>query len=163
MPTGTSHLAKLAKAGDMLFSGERFCQYAAICYRRAKRSEGYEVLVVSARHSGRWVVPRGWPMEGKAPHQVAEREALEEAGVKGKAHKKPIGRYTYAKQIEDGRIVPCIVEVFSVKIAKVVKNFKEHGQRERRWVSFAEAQNLVEEPELRGLIIKLGASLTQKE
>lgn len=159
MSTGSSYLSKLAQAGDMLFSSERRQQYAAICYRQSKAADGYEMLVVTGRTSGRWVLPRGWPMEGKAPHQVAEREAFEEAGIKGKADKQPIGHYTYAKQIGDGRVVPCLVEIYAVKVEKIVKNYKEHGQRQRRWVSFTEAQNLVEEPELRGLIMQFGTSL----
>ena len=163
MSTGSSYLSKLAQAGDMLFGKEQRRQFAAICYRRSKTADGYEVLVVTGRNSGRWVLPRGWPMEGKAPHQVAEREAFEEAGIKGKAGKQPVGHYTYAKQIGDGRVAPCMVEVYAVKVDKIVKRYKEHGQRQRRWASFAEAQNLVEEPELQGLIMKFGASLTRSK
>jgi len=159
MPTGSSYLSKLAQAGDLLFGREPLRQFAAICYRRSTTADGYEVLVMTGRHSGRWVMPRGWPMEGKAPHKVAEREALEEAGIKGKAERPPIGHYTYAKQIGDGRVAPCMVEVYAVKVERIVRNFKEHGQRERRWVSFAVAQNLVEEPELRGLIMQFGMRL----
>jgi 8-oxo-dGTP pyrophosphatase MutT (NUDIX family) len=161
MSIGSSYLSKLAQAGDMLFANDQHRQYAAICYRRRKTGDGYEVLIVTGRNSGRWVMPRGWPMEGKAPHAVAEREAFEEAGIKGKADKQPLGHYTYAKQVGDGRVVPCLVEVYAVKVEKTLKNYKEHGQRDRRWVSFTEAQNLVEEPELRGLLMNFGASLAQ--
>ena len=52
-----------------------------------------------------------------------------------------------------------MVEVFAIQVEKVVKNYKEQGQRERRWVSFTEAQNLVDEPELRGLILKFAITL----
>jgi 8-oxo-dGTP pyrophosphatase MutT (NUDIX family) len=159
MTKATSHLQKLAQAGDLLFSGPRHRQYAAICYRRAKASDVFEMLVVAGRNSGRWMLPRGWPMEGKQPHQVAEREALEEAGIKGKADKKPIGYYTYPKQLDDGRIAPCMVEVFAIKVDRIAKNFKEQGQRQRQWLSFTEAQNLIEEPELRSLIIRFGTTL----
>lgn len=161
MSTSSSYLSKLAQAGDMLFGKEQRRQFAAVCYRRSASADDYEVLVVTGRNSGRWVVPRGWPMEGKAPHEVAEREAFEEAGIKGKADKQPIGLYTYAKQIGDGRVAPCMVEVYAVKVEKIVKKYKEQGQRQRRWVSFAEAQNLVEEPELRGLLMNFGASLVR--
>ena len=159
MTNRTSHLQKLAQAGDLLFGGARLLQYAAICYRRDKSRDAFEMLVVTGRKSGRWVLPRGWPMEGRAPHQVAEREAFEEAGIKGKAEKKPIGYYTYAKHLDDGRIAPCMVEVFAVKIDKIVKNYREQGQRQRRWVSFTEAQNLVDEPELQSLLLKFEAAL----
>lgn len=159
MTSGTSHLQKLAQAGELLFAGDRRLQYAAICYRREMPAGTLEMLVVTGRKSGRWVLPRGWPMEGRAPHRVAEREALEEAGIKGKADKKAVGCYTYAKHLDDGRVAPCMVEVFAVKVDKIVKKYREQGMRERRWVSFIEAQNLVDEPELRSLILKVGTSL----
>ena len=52
-----------------------------------------------------------------------------------------------------------MVEVFAVKIDKIVKNYREQGQRQRRWVSFTEAQNLVDEPELQSLLLKFEAAL----
>lgn len=161
--SGSSHLSKLAQAGDLLFGGEKRLQYAAICYRSSKTAHGYEVLIVTGRNSGRWILPRGWPIAGKAPHQVAEREAFEEAGIKGKAEKQPIGHYTYAKQLGDGRVAPCMVEVYAIKVDKIVKDYKEHGQRQRRWVSLIEAQNLVEEPELQSLFIRFGALLAERK
>ena len=152
-----TYLSRLAQAGDLLFAKERRQQFAAICYRKA--GNGCEVLLVTTRGSGRWVVPKGWPIRDKAPQEVAEQEAFEEAGVKGKAGWKPVGHYTYAKQLQDGRIAPCLVEVYAVKVEKVARKFKEHGQRERRWVSFTDAPNLVVEPDVRGLIMPLAAIL----
>jgi hypothetical protein len=40
-----------------------------------------------------------------------------------------------------------MVEFYAVKAEKVVKNYKVHGQRQRREVSFVEVQSLVDEPE----------------
>lgn len=153
------HLQQLAQAGELLFSGEVPKQYAAICYRHDIASEDVVMLLVTGRKSGKWILPRGWPMEGRSPREVAEREAFEEAGVAGKARKKSVGCYTYPKRFDDGRIVPCLVEVFGVRVDKIAKNYKEKGQRQRKWVSFTEAQNLVEEPELRSLIIAFGQTL----
>jgi 8-oxo-dGTP pyrophosphatase MutT (NUDIX family) len=148
--------AELAQAGD---GKEPRQQFGAICWRAVKPGNGYEMLLVTTRGTGRWVVPKGWPIKDKAPYKAAEQEALEEAGVRGKADRRPVGTYTYAKQLPDGRVVPCMVEVYAIKVDKLVRNFKEQGQRERKWVSFAEAESLVEEPDLRGLIIRLDAKL----
>lgn len=51
-------------------------QCAAICYRRIfKGSDEIEVLLITSRDSGRWVIPKGWPMRKKKLHQVARQEA----------------------------------------------------------------------------------------
>lgn len=84
MTDATSHLRKPAVTGDLLFSGPRHLQYAAICYRLAKTGNAFEILVVTGRDSGRWMLPRGWPIEGRRPYQVAEREAFEEAGSRAR-------------------------------------------------------------------------------
>ncbi|WP_375337303.1 NUDIX domain-containing protein [Rhizobium binae] len=47
-----------------------------------------EVLLITSHESGPWTIPKGWPITQLAPHQVAEREAWEEAGVRGKAKKR---------------------------------------------------------------------------
>ena len=40
-----------------------------------------EVLLITSRDTGRWIIPKGWPMIGRKAHRAAEREAFEEAGV----------------------------------------------------------------------------------
>ena len=52
-------------------------QFAAICFRLRKKNGDLEVLLMTSRDTGRWVIPKGWPMEGKKAHAVAEREAYE--------------------------------------------------------------------------------------
>lgn len=51
-------------------------------------------------------------MKKKKPYEAAEIEAWEEVGVRGVARKKPVGRYTYLKWLENGHVAPCVVEVF---------------------------------------------------
>ena len=56
--------------------------------------DGIEVLLVTSRHGGRWLLPKGWP-EGREPFaSAAAREACEEAGVVGTVHHQAIGQYT---------------------------------------------------------------------
>ena len=57
-------------------------QYAALCYR-FRKDNTLEILLITSRDTGRWVIPKGWPMKGKRAHEVAAGEAYEEAGVKG--------------------------------------------------------------------------------
>ena len=51
-------------------------QIGAICYRTNEMG-AVEVLLITTRDSGRWTIPKGWPIENLKPHQAAEREAWE--------------------------------------------------------------------------------------
>jgi len=146
-------LQQLAQMPEKLFSGEFRLQYAALCYRPAADGKAVEVLVITSRDSGRWVIPKGWPMKKKKPFEAAEIEAWQEAGIRGKAKKKPIGRYTYLKWLDDGDVAPCTVEVFAVEVTEIEQDFKERGQRVLDWVSPAEAAHRVREVELKSIII----------
>lgn len=146
-------LAELAQQPDTLFRAPFRMQYAALCYRRG--FEGVEVLLVTTRASGRWIIPKGWPIDDKPPHKVAAQEAFEEAGVLGKAKRKPFGRYTYLKTLADGQRVPCLVQVHLVKFAEELPRFREAGERRVEWVSCIEAARRICEPELKGLMLAL--------
>jgi 8-oxo-dGTP pyrophosphatase MutT (NUDIX family) len=128
-------------------------QYAALCYRFKKKTGELEMLLMTSRDTGRWVIPKGWPMNGKCSHEVAAREALEEAGVRGTIEKETLGSYTYAKVLKDGLTVSCKVQVYVLEVSELAKNFKEKGERTLEWVSCDEAVKRVREPELRDLFL----------
>ena len=148
-----SFLSELASHAEELLHGQVHEQYAAICYRKVSECEDAEMLLVTSRESGRWVVPKGWPIKGKKPYEVAAIEAYEEAGVRGKVKKKPFGYFTYLKQLADGNRVPCIVGLHLLEVDQTLQDFPERGQRRVEWVSFIEAANRVHEPELKGLLL----------
>ena len=56
-------------------------QHAAICVRRD--ADGDKVLLVTSMDTGRWIPPKGHPEPGLSGGEVAQAEALEEAGVIG--------------------------------------------------------------------------------
>lgn len=91
-------------------------QYAALCYRLARKTNALEILVITSRDTGRWVIPKGWPMQGKQAHEVAEREAYEEAGVKGKVQRAAIGAYVYQKRKDHGLEISCKVQVHALEV-----------------------------------------------
>lgn len=136
-------------------------QYAALCYRTKKNGEP-EVLVATSRDTGRWVIPKGWPMENRKSHQVAEQEAFEEVGVKGKAEKAAFGFYHYNKGLDNGLKVPVRVQVHLLKVEDCVKNFKEKGARRIEWVSCQEAAERVNEPELKILMLQFSERMRPK-
>ena len=125
-------------------------QYAALCYRVVNGK--VQVLLVTSRGTGRWIVPKGWPMAKKSPHEAALIEAEEEAGVVGKVKDKPLGLYTYYKQMDDGRSVPCVGTLFPVKVKRLLSDYPEVGQRNRKWFSRKKAAKRVAEPDLAHLI-----------
>ena len=121
-------------------------QFAALCYRMHEGE--VQVLLVTARQSGRWIIPKGWPMDGKTPDESALAEAWEEAGVKGKVMGGSLGLFSYHKEIDDKREMPCVAMVYPVKVKSLVKKFPESGQRKRKWFSPVKAASKVYEPEL---------------
>jgi len=137
-------------------------QYGAICYRVKKKSGDVEVLLLTSRDTGRWVIPKGWPMNGKCAHEVAAQEALEEAGVRGTVETETLGAYTYPKMLRDGVQVICKVQVYALEVTDMAKNFKEKGERTIEWVSFDEAAGRVHEPELRHLLLAFKQKMTDR-
>lgn len=134
----------------LLVRPSRF-QVAALCYRHG--ANGIEVLVVTSKHTGRWILPKGWPMEGYGAAGVAAQEAWEEAGVDsvvGDAAK--IGRYHYTKRLRGGVPVATAVDVYAVEVSHIADEYPEADLRERRWLPAAEAAAAVDEPELRQIL-----------
>src|SRR6476660_3393250 len=52
-------------------------------------------MLVTSRETRRWIIPKGWPHKGKAPHDSAAREAFEEARVVGAVGKRAVGSFPY--------------------------------------------------------------------
>jgi 8-oxo-dGTP pyrophosphatase MutT (NUDIX family) len=147
-------LSGIAESVQLLFRRPRRGQFAALCYRLPDGQGTPEILVLTSRDTGRWVIPKGWPMGSKPGYDVAEQEALEEAGVVGEAELEPAGSYCYEKTISEGFAVPCQVQVYPVKVTAQLAEFKEKGKRKIEWVSPTVAESRVREPQLKRLIHK---------
>ncbi|HTO34076.1 MAG TPA: NUDIX hydrolase [Pararhizobium sp.] len=148
-----SILNRIAANLRLMFRRPVRMQCAALCYRFKKKSAAPELLLITSRDTGRWVIPKGWPMEGKLCHEAAAREAYEEAGVKGEAGAERIGFYMYDKGMHHGLKVQCIVQVYPIVVLDMLKNFPEKGSRKIEWVTFDEAAKRVAEPMLKDLIL----------
>lgn len=127
-------------------------QVAALPVR--KSAAGTEVLLITSRETRRWIIPKGWPMKGRKDAQAAAQEALEEAGVRGKVHKRPIGAYTYQKRLT-GSVEACRVMVYVLEVDKLLASWKEKDQRRREWFSPASAADKVSEPQLATIILSI--------
>lgn len=121
-------------------------QFAALCYRVVKGK--VEVLLVTSRRSKRWIIPKGWPMDGKTPVECAVTEAWEEAGVIGKGFNKSLGLFSYQKVVEEEGELPCVAMVYPVKVKELARKYPERSERKRKWLSPKRAAERVDEPEL---------------
>jgi 8-oxo-dGTP pyrophosphatase MutT (NUDIX family) len=128
----------------------RRLQVAALCWRRSKK--GLRILLITSRDTGRWVLPKGWPMRNRTEAEAAAREAFEEAGLRGEVGKRSIGIYTYQKSLGAGRSIPVVVRLFPLETRELLREYPESGQRRVRWFSPEKAAQRVAEPELRQLI-----------
>jgi 8-oxo-dGTP pyrophosphatase MutT (NUDIX family) len=102
------------------------------------------------------MIPKGWPISGLKPRKVAEREAWEEAGVIGRAKKKPFGKFLYDKLMQDGSGARPVVAVFLLEVRRSRKRFPEMAQRASVWLTPSEAARRVDEPDLERLLLKFG-------
>lgn len=124
-------------------------QFAALCYRF--KDDKLQICLVTSRRSGRWIVPKGWPMDGETPADAAATEAFEEAGLRGKVDNRPIGVFSYYKVLSKDEL-PCIAVVYPLRVKKVVNNWPERKERRRKWFSRKRAAALVDDVELRAII-----------
>lgn len=116
------------------------------------------VVLVTARKSKRWIIPKGIVEKDMSPEDSAAKEAYEEAGVIGAVGKKELGCYSYPKW---GGI--CTVRVYPLYVEKLLDEWEEMHIRRRRVVSVREAVEMVDHDELAGIILAFFAGLKKKK
>ena|SRR5437870_9861162 len=115
-----------------------------------------QVLLMTSRDTGRWIIPKGYVNGSPTPSRAAEKEAYEEAGLRGTiTSSKPLGIYTYFKTMGSGETRAASVEVYLLRVTERLKNWPEKGERKLTWVTTKEAVDLVEEPGVVPLLRKL--------
>jgi 8-oxo-dGTP pyrophosphatase MutT (NUDIX family) len=122
-------------------------QAAALCYRTD--GHGTEVLLTSGRGNSQWGIPKGTIEVGERSFEAAEREAFEEAGVRGRVQSETIGVFHYFKS---GRIIPYEVHVHLLRVDKMTDEYPEAGQRSLDWTPLRHASGLVARQGLSRLI-----------
>lgn len=108
-----------------------------------------QVLLVTSR-AGNWIVPKGRIEPGQTPRDAAKAEAFEEAGVIGMPEARSVGHYEYTKMGKVWR-----VELYPMRVHRVLTQWPEQDYRERAWVSVDEAIRRVAYPDLRDALEKL--------
>ncbi|MEG3165138.1 DUF47 family protein [Sphingomonas sp. PB2P19] len=112
-----------------------------------------QVMLITSRDTGRWVIPKGNPIAGLAAHEAAAQEAYEEAGIRGIPCPSPVGSFAYAKKRRTGRFRERIVTVFPLAFVEQLAEWPERHQRETRWFPLDRAAAAVDEPGLKALIM----------
>jgi 8-oxo-dGTP pyrophosphatase MutT (NUDIX family) len=136
-------------------------QYGALPFRVGADGK-ISIMLVTTRGTGRWIVPKGWPIANLRPRDVAAREAYEEAGLVGEMlGKKAVGRFTYEKS-GGGHARRCEVKLFAMRIHHQLPDWPERVQRETRWFAPEAAAAVVEEAALASLLLALNGSRPER-
>ncbi|MEA3287159.1 MAG: NUDIX hydrolase [Candidatus Marinimicrobia bacterium] len=89
-----------------------------------------KVVLITARGSQRWITPKGSVEWELSAQDSAAKEALEEAGIKGKVFPEEIGTYTYEKM--GGRYK---VRLYFMEVTKLKDKWDEKHFRKRKLFS----------------------------
>lgn len=121
-------------------------QFGVLPWR--SRKGGMKVLLITSREKGRWIVPRGWPMNGRPPFMTAALEAFEEAGIIGDIDPQPLTDFHYLKGHDDGSRENVKVTLFGMQVQGTLTHWQERGQRKRQWFRLDEAAARLDDAEL---------------
>ncbi|MET3897971.1 8-oxo-dGTP pyrophosphatase MutT (NUDIX family) [Devosia sp. UYZn731] len=130
---------------------KRLKQVAALPWRLNANGE-LEILLVTSRISRHWLLPKGWPMDGKSNAQAARQEAFEEAGIEGRISKSRLAKFAYRRIEPDGSTSPCVVSVFALRVSHQLDDWPEQHQRDRQWFALDAAAAVVFVPSLAAML-----------
>ena len=137
----------------MLFAARALQQVAALPFRPG--APEFEVLLVTSRRRGRWILPKGWPESDMSPAEAALREAEEEAGVTGRIHDTPLGDWLYDKHMPEGYRIRCAVHVYPLLVRKQKRDWLERDERKTEWMPLSRAAELADDRSLAKLLASL--------
>lgn len=102
-------------------------QIAALPFLLSPAGE-LEFFLVTSRGSGRWIIPKGNPIRGLPPEEVAVREAFEEAGLTGRITSGCIGAFEF-QRLRRNPEMTCMVDVYPLLVEKQLRKWNEKRQR----------------------------------
>jgi 8-oxo-dGTP pyrophosphatase MutT (NUDIX family) len=113
-------------------------QVAAVCYRR--RGQEIEFLLVNTNGGGKWTFPKGTPEHGLSHSQAAEREAWEEAGVRGHIEPRHFHLYLHSKGVfwKPPGIREFVIKAFLMEVAQMESGHE--ADRNPTWFSPEDAK-----------------------
>jgi 8-oxo-dGTP pyrophosphatase MutT (NUDIX family) len=116
-------------------------QVAAVCYRRHGAS--VEFLLVNTNGGGKWTFPKGDPAPGMSHSQAAEREALEEAGVRGHIEPRHFHVYIHSKGVfwRPPGVQEFVIKAFLLEVEQADR--PEEEMRNPTWYSPEDARKIL--------------------
>lgn len=117
-----------------------------------------DVYLVTSRGSGRWIIPKGNPIRGLAPQDVAAREAREEAGLVGPVLPRILGRFEF-QRVRGVVGETCLIDVYPMHVDRQLKNYPERRERTVRLCNLDTALAIVSSPPLAELIAQYAREL----
>lgn len=114
-----------------------------VAFRRA--AEGYEVAIVSVGSPARWQLPKGIVDPGETPEVAALREVREEAGIEATvvAPLKTVEYWYVGHRGKDRVRFHKFVHFFLMEYQSGQLDDHDHEVNEARWVTLAEAQEML--------------------
>jgi 8-oxo-dGTP pyrophosphatase MutT (NUDIX family) len=128
-----------------------FIQSGVIPYRI--KGDKLEILLITSRSKKNWIIPKGVKEPYMTPHESAQQEAYEEAGIIGKIEDEPVGMYEVEKW---GGV--CSVTVYPMLVEKEYDDWTEKDFRQRKWMGAKEAAEKVSKKSVAKLLKKFYSS-----
>ncbi len=110
-----------------------------------------EILLITSLRKKKWIVPKGFVEYNLTAFESAKKEAYEEAGVLGANETTELGEF----KIEKGADLT-IVKVYSMEVTEELETYPEMNMRKRKWHSFENAVEILELPQVKTYLNKLG-------
>ena len=116
-------------------------QVSAICYRQS--GPEVDLLLVNTNGGGKWTFPKGDPAASMSHSRAAEREAREEAGVRGHIEPEHFHLYLYSKGVfwKPPGVREFVVKAFLFEV--VQDGFPAEDNRNPTWFSAEEAKKML--------------------
>ena len=105
-----------------------------------------KVVIITSRSGNKWIIPKGVIEPKMTPWDSAAKEALEEAGVKGKVFRKRVGKYVQKKWGGE-----CNINIYLMKVSKVNDKWDEDF-RKRKVLTPGDAADKISIKPLRHII-----------
>jgi diphosphoinositol-polyphosphate diphosphatase len=104
---------------------------------------GVEVLMISSRGGKGYVFPKGGWEEDETVETAAQRETVEEAGVRGVLELPLLGVFAFAsgkaERLAAAAKGRCCAYMFAMRVSEELQSWPEAAQRQRVWCPLGEA------------------------
>ncbi|CAA2991326.1 nudix hydrolase 16, mitochondrial [Olea europaea subsp. europaea] len=114
-----------------------------------------EVLMINSPSGPGLLFPKGGWENDETDQQAAIREAIEEAGVRGKIMKF-LGYYQFKSKTHQDECSPeglCKAAVFAMLVEEELESWPEQNTRSRKWLTVSEAADSCRHPWMRDALI----------